>query len=81
MEGLIFGIFPNAPCVSDDIESSGLSLAQRIIVFALSSLSSAGQNESGVAVHDDRIYVVGGYSICTNEPLACIQVSDLDRFK
>lgn len=36
----------------------------------------AGQNESGVAVHDDRIYVVGGYSIWTNEPLACIQVSD-----
>ncbi|KAG7255471.1 LOW QUALITY PROTEIN: hypothetical protein CRUP_017891, partial [Coryphaenoides rupestris] len=33
-----------------------------------------GQNESGVAVHDDRIYVVGGYSIWTNEPLACIQV-------
>lgn len=39
------------------------------------SLSSSGQNESGVAVHDDRIYVVGGYSIWTNEPLACIQVS------
>lgn len=37
--------------------------------------SIAGQNESGVAVHDDRIYVVGGYSIWTNEPLACIQVS------
>ncbi|KAM8869967.1 kelch-like protein 32 isoform 2-T3 [Spinachia spinachia] len=36
-----------------------------------------GQNESGVAVHDDRIYVVGGYSIWTNEPLACIQVLDL----
>ncbi|XP_077454519.1 kelch-like protein 32 isoform X1 [Stigmatopora argus] len=38
-----------------------------------------GQNESGVAVHDDRIYVVGGYSIWTNEPLACIQVLDLSR--
>uniref|UniRef100_A0A8C8C2X4 BTB domain-containing protein n=1 Tax=Oncorhynchus tshawytscha TaxID=74940 RepID=A0A8C8C2X4_ONCTS len=36
-----------------------------------------GQNESGVAVHDDRIYVVGGYSIWTNEPLACIQVLDV----
>ncbi|KAK5892813.1 hypothetical protein CesoFtcFv8_013164 [Champsocephalus esox] len=36
-----------------------------------------GQNESGVAVHNDRIYVVGGYSIWTNEPLACIQVLDL----
>lgn len=36
-----------------------------------------GQNEAGVAVHDDRIYVVGGYSIWTNEPLACIQVLDL----
>ncbi|XP_053287565.1 kelch-like protein 32 isoform X5 [Pleuronectes platessa] len=36
-----------------------------------------GQNESGIAVHDDRIYVVGGYSIWTNEPLACIQVLDL----
>jgi len=34
-----------------------------------------GQNEAGVSVHDDRIYVVGGYSIWTNEPLACIQVS------
>lgn len=39
---------------------------------------STGQNESGVAVHDDRIYVVGGYSIWTNEPLACIQVSGSD---
>ncbi|KAJ8354043.1 hypothetical protein SKAU_G00216100 [Synaphobranchus kaupii] len=36
-----------------------------------------GQNESGVAVHSDRIYVVGGYSIWTNEPLACIQVLDV----
>uniref|UniRef100_A0A8C2P3W2 BTB domain-containing protein n=1 Tax=Capra hircus TaxID=9925 RepID=A0A8C2P3W2_CAPHI len=35
-----------------------------------------GQNESGVAVHDERIYLVGGYSIWTNEPLACIQVSE-----
>nr|XP_020759146.1 kelch-like protein 32 isoform X3 [Odocoileus virginianus texanus] len=34
-----------------------------------------GQNESGVAVHNERIYLVGGYSIWTNEPLACIQVS------
>ncbi|XP_037533239.1 kelch-like protein 32 [Nematolebias whitei] len=42
-----------------------------------SFLFSSGQNESGVAVHDDRIYVVGGYSIWTNEPLACIQVLDL----
>lgn len=41
------------------------------------SLSSSGQNESGIAVHDDRIYVVGGYSIWTNEPLACIQVSEV----
>ncbi|KAM6995378.1 kelch-like protein 32 isoform 1-T1 [Tautogolabrus adspersus] len=43
------------------------------------SLLTGGQsqNESGVAVHDDRIYVVGGYSIWTNEPLACIQVLDL----
>nr|XP_042713551.1 kelch-like protein 32 isoform X6 [Chrysemys picta bellii] len=32
-----------------------------------------GQNESGVAVHNGRIYLVGGYSIWTNEPLACIQ--------
>lgn len=45
---------------------------------AFESLSTAGQNESGVAVHDDRIYVVGGYSIWTNEPLACIQVSGSD---
>lgn len=44
----------------------------------LPNLSSTGQNESGVAVHDDRIYVVGGYSIWTNEPLACIQVRLLD---
>ncbi|XP_067094724.1 kelch-like protein 32 [Osmerus mordax] len=36
-----------------------------------------GQNEAGVAVHDHRIYVVGGYSIWTNEPLACIQVLDV----
>ncbi|XP_069744410.1 kelch-like protein 32 isoform X4 [Narcine bancroftii] len=36
-----------------------------------------GQNESGVAVHNERIYVVGGYSIWTNEPLACIQVLDV----
>ncbi|KAG9342754.1 hypothetical protein JZ751_015616 [Albula glossodonta] len=38
-----------------------------------------GQNESGVAVHSDRIYVVGGYSIWTNEPLACIQVLDVSK--
>ncbi|KAG8124015.1 hypothetical protein E2320_019364, partial [Naja naja] len=31
------------------------------------------QNESGVAVHNGRIYLVGGYSIWTNEPSACIQ--------
>lgn len=43
----------------------------------VSALSSSGQNESGIAVHDDRIYVVGGYSIWTNEPLACIQVRDV----
>ncbi|XP_006626338.2 kelch-like protein 32 isoform X1 [Lepisosteus oculatus] len=36
-----------------------------------------GQNESGVAVHYGRIYLVGGYSIWTNEPLACIQVLDV----
>ncbi|XP_048882458.1 kelch-like protein 32 isoform X1 [Brienomyrus brachyistius] len=36
-----------------------------------------GQNEAGVAVHSDRIYVVGGYSIWTNEPLSCIQVLDV----
>lgn len=56
-----------------------LWLAQWSIV---PSLSSSGQNESGVAVHDDRIYVVGGYSIWTNEPLACIQVSlqSIDRW-
>ncbi|KAL4657460.1 kelch-like protein 32 isoform X1 [Arapaima gigas] len=36
-----------------------------------------GQNESGVAVHNDRIYLVGGYSIWTNEPLSCIQVLDV----
>lgn len=51
-----------------------LCLAQWSIV---SALSSSGQNESGIAVHDDRIYVVGGYSIWTNEPLACIQVRDV----
>lgn len=39
-----------------------------------------GQNESGVAVHNGRIYLVGGYSIWTNEPLACIQVKDLRSF-
>ncbi|XP_068407026.1 kelch-like protein 32 isoform X1 [Eschrichtius robustus] len=38
-----------------------------------------GQNESGVAVHNERIYLVGGYSIWTNEPLACIQVLDVSR--
>ncbi|XP_048948353.1 kelch-like protein 32 isoform X8 [Canis lupus baileyi] len=38
-----------------------------------------GQNESGVAVHNERIYLVGGYSIWTNEPLACIQVVDISR--
>lgn len=53
---------------------NALWLAQSNIVPAL---SSPGQNESGVAVHDDRIYVVGGYSIWTNEPLACIQVGDV----
>lgn len=42
--------------------------------------SALGQNESGVAVHNGRIYLVGGYSIWTNEPLACIQVSDLGSF-
>ncbi|XP_072355681.1 kelch-like protein 32 [Scyliorhinus torazame] len=36
-----------------------------------------GQNESGVAVHSGRIYLIGGYSIWTNEPLACIQVLDV----
>ncbi|XP_030051496.1 LOW QUALITY PROTEIN: kelch-like protein 32 [Microcaecilia unicolor] len=38
-----------------------------------------GQNESGVGVHSGRIYLVGGYSIWTNEPLACIQVLDVSR--
>ncbi|XP_032070766.1 kelch-like protein 32 [Thamnophis elegans] len=38
-----------------------------------------GQNESGVAVHNGRIYLVGGYSIWTNEPSACIQVLDVVR--
>uniref|UniRef100_A0A8C6ZEL2 Kelch-like protein 32 n=1 Tax=Nothoprocta perdicaria TaxID=30464 RepID=A0A8C6ZEL2_NOTPE len=38
-----------------------------------------GQNESGVAVHNGRIYLVGGYSIWTNEPLACIQVLDASK--
>ncbi|XP_069091632.1 kelch-like protein 32 isoform X1 [Pleurodeles waltl] len=38
-----------------------------------------GQNESGVAVNNGRIYLVGGYSIWTNEPLACIQVLDVSR--
>ncbi|XP_069889837.1 kelch-like protein 32 [Dipodomys merriami] len=38
-----------------------------------------GQNESGVAVHNGRIYLVGGYSIWTNEPLAFIQVLDVSR--
>ncbi|NXW05338.1 KLH32 protein, partial [Fregetta grallaria] len=37
------------------------------------------QNESGVAVHNGRIYLVGGYSIWTNEPLACIQVLDVSK--
>lgn len=44
--------------------------------WSIVSLSPSGQNESGIAVHNDRIYVVGGYSIWTNEPLACIQVRD-----
>lgn len=44
-------------------------------LFFLSILFTLGQNESGVAVHNERIYLVGGYSIWTNEPLACIQVS------
>uniref|UniRef100_A0A8C5DZ15 BTB domain-containing protein n=1 Tax=Gouania willdenowi TaxID=441366 RepID=A0A8C5DZ15_GOUWI len=44
---------------------------------SFSLLTGSVKNESGVAVHDDRIYVVGGYSIWTNEPLACIQVLDL----
>ncbi|XP_042542667.1 kelch-like protein 32 [Dipodomys spectabilis] len=38
-----------------------------------------GQNESGVAVHNGRVYLVGGYSIWTNEPLAFIQVLDVSR--
>ncbi|NXX43767.1 KLH32 protein, partial [Tricholaema leucomelas] len=38
-----------------------------------------GQNESGVAVHNSRIYLVGGYSIWTNEPLAFIQVLDVSK--
>uniref|UniRef100_A0A8D0C4K9 Kelch like family member 32 n=1 Tax=Salvator merianae TaxID=96440 RepID=A0A8D0C4K9_SALMN len=38
-----------------------------------------GQNESGVAVHNGRIYLVGGYSIWTNEPSACIQVLDVSK--
>ncbi|KAI4567645.1 hypothetical protein MJG53_020754 [Ovis ammon polii x Ovis aries] len=44
-----------------------------------SILFTLGQNESGVAVHNERIYLVGGYSIWTNEPLACIQVLDVSR--
>ncbi|KGL76276.1 Kelch-like 32, partial [Tinamus guttatus] len=39
----------------------------------------SSQNESGVAVHNGRIYLVGGYSIWTNEPLACIQVLDVSK--
>ncbi|XP_060128590.1 kelch-like protein 32 isoform X2 [Zootoca vivipara] len=38
-----------------------------------------GQNESGVAVHNGRIYLVGGYSFWTNEPSACIQVLDVSK--
>lgn len=45
-----------------------------------SILFTLGQNESGVAVHNERIYLVGGYSIWTNEPLACIQVSGSSSF-
>lgn len=48
-------------------------------VFVI-SFCTLGQNESGVAVHNGRIYLVGGYSIWTNEPSACIQVNDPSSF-
>ncbi|MBZ3891599.1 Kelch-like protein 32 [Sciurus carolinensis] len=48
-------------------------------LYFYSVLFTLGQNESGVAVHNGRIYLVGGYSIWTNEPLACIQVLDVSR--
>lgn len=67
-----------------DKEESNSSLANvliwtcmemEIFVSFCSIFFTLGQNESGVAVHNERIYLVGGYSIWTNEPLACIQVS------
>nr|XP_032832612.1 kelch-like protein 32 [Petromyzon marinus] len=38
---------------------------------------STGQNEAGVAVHAGKIYLVGGYSILINEPLASVQILDV----
>lgn len=55
--------------VNEDMQGNGFIFSFYSILFTL------GQNESGVAVHNERIYLVGGYSIWTNEPLACIQVS------
>lgn len=53
-----------------------IKICKKWIFFSFYSiLFTLGQNESGVAVHNGRIYLVGGYSIWTNEPLACIQVS------
>lgn len=53
---------------------------ERDLFFSPFFLFTLGQNESGVAVHNERIYLVGGYSIWTNEPLACIQVSGGSSF-
>lgn len=52
-----------------------IKTCKEIDLFFLFIQFTLGQNESGVAVHNERIYLVGGYSIWTNEPLACIQVS------
>lgn len=67
------GVFPPQICSS----CSTFNRIEKSLRTNLGPLT-AGQNESGVAVHDHRIYVVGGYSIWTNEPLACIQVSSSD---
>lgn len=67
--------FSLSHCLSGEVEVCSVPSAWHSEALCRLCPPSSGQNESGVAVHDDRIYVVGGYSIWTNEPLACIQVT------
>lgn len=77
------GVYKSATGETQSLRGKGLikTCKEMDLFFSFYSiLFTLGQNESGVAVHNERIYLVGGYSIWTNEPLACIQVSGGSSF-